>query len=238
MRCIGARERCAWATICTICDSTVAEPTRSERITSAPLVLSVAPISLSPGRLVTGSGSPVSIDSSTALAPSVTTPSTGIFSPGRTRSRSPTCTCASGTSCSLPSGSIRRAVFGASPSKDLIAAEVCERALSSRIWPSRVSEMMTAAASKYTATRPMEMKRCRKDLRRDGRHHAVDERRAGAERRSASTYWGCGSRSTARRERRRASRPTARRARPAPARPSSAWPCRTSPANGRTSPAR
>ena len=67
MRCIGARERCACATICTICASTVAAPTCSERITSAPLVFSVAPISLSPARLVTGSGSPVSIDSSTAL---------------------------------------------------------------------------------------------------------------------------------------------------------------------------
>jgi len=41
-----------------------------------------------------------------------------------------------------------------SPSSDLIAAEVWERAFSSRIWPNKVSEMMTAAASKYTATRP------------------------------------------------------------------------------------
>ena len=38
-----------------------------------------------------------------------------------------------------------------------MAAEVCERAFSSSIWPSSVSEMMTAAASKYTATRPIEM---------------------------------------------------------------------------------
>jgi hypothetical protein len=37
----------------------------------------------------------------------------------------------------------------------LIAAEVCERAFSSMIWPSMVSEMMTTAASKYTATRPI-----------------------------------------------------------------------------------
>ena len=35
--------------------------------------------------LRTGSGSPVNIDSSTWLAPSMTTPSTGTFSPGRTR---------------------------------------------------------------------------------------------------------------------------------------------------------
>ena len=144
------------ATICTICASTVAEPTCSERMTRAPLVFIVAPMSVSPTRLVTGSGSPVSIDSSSALLPSTTTPSTGTFSPGRTRSRSPTWTCESGTSDSVPSGAIRRAVFGARPSSDLIAAEVCERAFSSRIWPSSVNEMMTAAASKYTATRPME----------------------------------------------------------------------------------
>jgi hypothetical protein len=49
---------------------------------------------------------------------------------------------------------MRRAVFGARPSSDLIAAEVCERALSSSIWPNSVSEMITAAASKYTPTRP------------------------------------------------------------------------------------
>lgn len=125
-------------------------------MTSAPLVLSVAPISLSPVRLLTGSGSPVSMDSSTALLPSTTTPSTGTFSPGRTRSRSPTCTWASGTSSSLPSAAMRRAVLGARPSSDWMAAEVCERALSSSIWPSSVSEMMTAAASKYTPTRPMD----------------------------------------------------------------------------------
>ena len=65
-------------------------PTRSERIVRLPVVFSVAPITLSPARLVTGTGSPVSIDSSTALEPSTTTPSTGTFSPGRTRSTSPT----------------------------------------------------------------------------------------------------------------------------------------------------
>jgi hypothetical protein len=108
----------------------------------------VAPITLSPARLVTGNGSPVSIDSSSELVPSTTTPSTGTFSPGRTRSRSPTWTFAIGMSCSLPSAAMRRAVFGASPSSDLMAAEVCERALSSSTCPSSVSEMITAAASK------------------------------------------------------------------------------------------
>ena len=157
MRCIGALERCACATIWTICDSTVAEPTCSERISKAPLVLSVAPISLSPTRLVTGNGSPVSMDSSSALLPSSTMPSTGTFSPGRTRRLSPSCTSARGMSSSLPSGCTRRAVLGDRPSSDLMAAEVLDRAFSSSNWPNSVSEMMTTAASKYTATRPIEM---------------------------------------------------------------------------------
>ena len=79
MRCIGARLRCAWLTIWTICASTVFEPIDSARMTSAPLVFIVAPISLSPARLATGIGSPVSIDSSTELLPSTTEPSTGTF---------------------------------------------------------------------------------------------------------------------------------------------------------------
>ena len=51
-RCIGARERCACATSCTICASTVSEPTLSARMTSAPVPFIVAPITLSPGRLL------------------------------------------------------------------------------------------------------------------------------------------------------------------------------------------
>ena len=148
IRCIGARDRCAFATICTICASTVCDPIFSERIVSAPVVFIVAPITRSPARFVTGIGSPVSIDSSTALSPSMTIPSTGTFSPGRMRSTSPTCTCVSGASSSVPSALIRRAVFGARPSSDLIAAEVLERALSSSSWPRSVSEMITTAASK------------------------------------------------------------------------------------------
>ena len=119
MRCIGARERCACATSCTICDSTVSAPTLSARITSAPLPFSVAPMTLSPGPFSTGIGSPVSIDSSTLERPSRTTPSTGTFSPGRTRSRSPTCTCVSGMSSSVPSSRRRRAVLGARPQQRL-----------------------------------------------------------------------------------------------------------------------
>jgi len=148
IRCIGARVRCACATNCTIWLSTVSAPIFSARITRLPVPFRVAPMTLAPGSLSTGIGSPVSMDSSTWLRPSSTSPSTGTFSPGRTRRRSPTCTCDSGMSCSPPSSSIRRAVFGARPSRARIAAEVCERAFSSSTWPSRVSETITAAASK------------------------------------------------------------------------------------------
>ena len=148
MRCIGAFERCAPSTNCTICANIVSEPIRSARIIRAPEVFKVAPISLSPTFLLTGIGSPVSIDSLMALMPSSTTPSTGTFSPGRTRRRSPTCTCVNGMSSSSPEAVILRAVFGLSDSKDWIAAEVCALALSSNNWPSKVNEIMTAAASK------------------------------------------------------------------------------------------
>jgi hypothetical protein len=52
---------------------------------SDPVELTVAPMTCAPFCFSTGMGSPVIIDSSTLLAPSSTLPSTGIFSPGRTR---------------------------------------------------------------------------------------------------------------------------------------------------------
>ena len=102
--CTGARLRCASATVCTICASSVAPPTRSARMTKAPPPLTVPPIRAAPAALSTGIDSPVSMDSSTAPAPSSTVPSTGIFSPGRTRSVSPACTCARSTSASRAIG--------------------------------------------------------------------------------------------------------------------------------------
>ena len=92
------------ATAATMRASSVSAPTFSARITKPPVPFTVAPTTRSPGCLWTGTDSPVTIDSSTSLAPDTTTPSTGMLSPGRTRRRSPTCTCASGTSSSAPSG--------------------------------------------------------------------------------------------------------------------------------------
>jgi hypothetical protein len=61
-------------------------------MTTEPVRLMVAPITVSPARFATGSGSPVIMASSTEVVPSRTTPSTGTFSPGRTRRLSPTST--------------------------------------------------------------------------------------------------------------------------------------------------
>lgn len=96
----------------------------------------------------------MTIDSSSVDRPSWTAPSTGTFSPGRTRIRSPIWTMSSGTSSSVPSALMRRPVFGARSSSALIAPEVCSLARSSRTCPSSTSTVITAAASKYTATVP------------------------------------------------------------------------------------
>ena len=70
-------------------DRSVSLPTLLAVIVSAPVPLMVPPMTAAPGDFSTGIDSPVIIDSSTALAPSVTVPSTGTASPGRTRRRSP-----------------------------------------------------------------------------------------------------------------------------------------------------
>ena len=111
-RWMGARLRCASATILTMRDSMVSAPTFSAFITKVPVRLTVPPTTLASGSLVTGMGSPVIEDSSTALLPSVTTPSTGTFSPGRTRRRSPATIASIGTSASLPSAPTLSAVRG------------------------------------------------------------------------------------------------------------------------------
>ena len=117
-------------------------------MTKLPDWLSVPAITFAPASLVTGMDSPVTSDSSSEERPSRMTPSTGTFSPGRTRKRSPTWSASISTSCSAPSASTRRAVFGASCSSALIAPDVASRARSSSTWPSSTSTVMTAAASK------------------------------------------------------------------------------------------
>ena len=72
IRWIGARLRCASPTMRTIRASRVSAADRSARMTRLPVPLTVPPVTLSPGCFSTGIGSPVTIDSSTALRPSAT----------------------------------------------------------------------------------------------------------------------------------------------------------------------
>jgi hypothetical protein len=76
----------------TIWARAVSAPTAVATTVRTPLVFTVAPATMAPSDFSTGTDSPVSIDSSTAGAPSTTRPSVGIFSPGRTRMWSPTTT--------------------------------------------------------------------------------------------------------------------------------------------------
>jgi hypothetical protein len=81
--------------------------------------------------------------------PSSTTPSTGTFSPGRTRRRSPGFDLLERNHLSRrPSGLSRRAVRGLRSSRARMAALVRLRARSSMTWPSRTRVVMAAAASK------------------------------------------------------------------------------------------
>ena len=150
-RAMGGLEPCACSTRRTICASAVSEPTLVARNVNEPVVFMVAPITSSPGCLPTGIGSPVSMDSSTGEDPSSRTPSTGTFSPGRTTTRSPTSTWATGTSDSTPARTTR-AVLGCRPMSALMAAPVCPLARASSSRPSRISVMMNAAESKYIGT--------------------------------------------------------------------------------------
>jgi hypothetical protein len=76
-------------------------------------------------------GSPVSIDSSTAARPSVISPSTGIFSPGLTRTRSPVWTWSTGTRRSWPWTSSRASLAPISSSL-LIASRALPWAVASK----------------------------------------------------------------------------------------------------------
>ena len=99
---MGAFVAAASLTIWMIWERVVSSPTRVARQRRKPDWLMVAAETLSPSALSTGMLSPVRADSLTALWPSRTTPSTGIFSPGRTTKTSPCCTASMETSVSTP----------------------------------------------------------------------------------------------------------------------------------------
>ena len=146
----GALEFCASCTSLTIWASAVSEPTATARARSALFLLIVAPTSLSPGPLCAGRLSPVTLDSSTSLSPSMTSASTGIFAPGRISSRSPTATSAVGTSTGSPS---RRttALGGERSSSARIESDAPPRARISNQCPSNTNVASIAPASKNTS---------------------------------------------------------------------------------------
>ena len=150
MRWMGALDPWASSTSLMIWASTVSFPTLVASNLNVPVLFRVAPITWSPRRFSTGRLSPVSMDSSTAEAPSRTTPSTGTFSPGRTITRSPIWTSSVGMSVSSPFR-MTRAVFAWSPIRRLIASLVRPLAIASSRRPKRIRVMITAAVSKYTA---------------------------------------------------------------------------------------
>ena len=107
----------------------------------------VAALTESPGPLSTGTDSPVRADSLTALVPPVTTPSTGMLSPGRTVKISPGTTSEISTETSCP---FRRrvAVFGAIRIRLFSASVVCPLEMDSSILPTVISAGIMAADSK------------------------------------------------------------------------------------------
>ena len=88
------------------------------------------------------------MDSSTSDAPFITMPSTGIFSPGRTRTTSPITTAARGISLIVPPRSTR-AVGGARFMSASMAWFVAPLARVSRIFPRSTKVMSMAQVSKY-----------------------------------------------------------------------------------------
>ena len=144
---MGALVAAASETILMIWDRVVSSPTRVARQRRKPDWFTVAAETPSPGALSTGMLSPVRADSFTAPVPSSTTPSTGIFSPGRTTNSSPFWTWSMGTVISLPSFT-STAVFGASFISPFRASVVLPLDRASSILPTVMRVRIMAADSK------------------------------------------------------------------------------------------
>ena len=143
---IGALLPCASSTNFIIWARVVSLPTLSALNFILPFLFILAPVTLSPTFLLTGILSPVSIDSSTEVCPSITTPSTGILLPGFTTIISPSSTSSIGISISsLPLTII--AVLGCNPISFLIASEVLPFDLDSKYFPSNISAIIIPALS-------------------------------------------------------------------------------------------
>ena len=160
--CTGGLLACAFSTSLMMPASADSLPAAVTRTTRLPSRLSVPPITASPVDLRTGSGSPVSMDSSTPPAPLSTTPSAGTAVPGRTNTRSSVFSSLAGTSVgsceslwpATPSemplrfGGSRSAVGGERSSSARIASPALSRAAPSSQWPKLISVNSPAASMK------------------------------------------------------------------------------------------
>ena len=153
-RCADALVPCASPTSRVICASSVSAPTRVARTVSRPLMLSVAPVTSSPGPTSAGVDSPVTSDASTAERPSVTTPLVPNFSPGRTTNSSPACRVPTATRCSVPWRSTAT-VLAPSPASAVSAPPERARALASRYRPASTAAGTPAATSRYSGWLPV-----------------------------------------------------------------------------------
>ena len=123
----------------------LSSPTLVARMSKAPNWFTVPLATSSPSDLSTGSDSPVITAWSTEVCPPVITPSTGMVSPGSTRSISPTCTaCAS--IVSSPRGVMRRAVRGVRRTSFSIPARAFATVSSSSRPPSCMIKATSPAA--------------------------------------------------------------------------------------------
>ncbi len=144
--CMGALLPCASSTSLMICASAVSAPIFVALKVNVPVLLMVAPMTVSPLFFSTGMLSPVIIDSSTEECPEMTLPSTGIFCPGLTMMMSPTRTSSMGIFISFLLR-MTSAVFAWSPMSFLMASLVFPFAIASKYLPRRMNAMRSAATS-------------------------------------------------------------------------------------------
>ncbi|OPY65528.1 MAG: hypothetical protein A4E57_03163 [Syntrophorhabdaceae bacterium PtaU1.Bin034] len=123
----------------------VSSPTSVASTSMTPFWFNVPATRGSPIPFSTGIGSPVMADSSTAVIPFVTRPSTGMRSPGLTSMRSPTRTWSSGTTSAFPSTTIV-AVSGAMSIRPWMAFRADSLVACSTSEPRTITKLTTAAA--------------------------------------------------------------------------------------------
>ena len=145
---IGSFAPCASLTRRIMPESIVSSPTCTAFTVIAELMLRLPPVTLSPSSLSIGILSPVSIDSSTLVAPETIVPSTGMFSPGRTITTSPGRSSSMRTRRSTPFLSITDASSGARFMSALSASPVLPFARASKYLPSITRVIMVPIDSK------------------------------------------------------------------------------------------